>query len=272
MVRTRYSWQSKKTGGFRMLGMKRSAGLLLALVTAASLSGCGKWPPWKKSEPKAPVVVADPPPPDGGPAAGLFPTQDQQLSFMVTDRGKQPIVVQEDLLRDGERLIAAQGGATPYVTWLFNADGVWRKDPRGSTLLRYLPHTLRDVQAWKQSSDGADVWFRVARSAKGCPLPAGAHAEQCWGLTVLNRGERTEFLFATGLGPVSAEAENWTTPAASFTKQVSAIQPGKLQPAARSKQLTLAPPTTATPAPVVPVSDADFSKALAAAQPQAPGN
>jgi predicted small lipoprotein YifL len=255
-----------------MLGMKRPAAVLLALVTVTTLTGCGKWLPWNKSAATKTPAQVEAPPPEGGPAAGMFPSQDQHLAFTVTDRGKQPIGVEEDLVREGERLVAAQGGAAPYATWLLNADGVWRKDPKGTALLRYLPRTLRDTQAWKQSSDGVDVWFRIARAEKGCALPAGVQAEQCWGLTVLNRGEKTEFLFASGLGPVSADSENWKTPASSFAKKVTAAQPGKLQSAARGKLIAEAPATTATPAPVIPVSDADFVKALETAKPQASGS
>lgn len=83
--------------------------------------------------------------------------------------------------------------------WLITPEGVWRHDPRGPALLRYLPPLVGSA-AWKQVSGDAEVWFSFQRSYTCDYHP-------CWQLTVLNRLERTTYTMAPGHGILKAETQ-----------------------------------------------------------------
>lgn len=250
-----------------MRGLIRPATLMLIL--AVLLAGCEfKMPrllrferaPAPAGETTQPTEQPTPPPPVL--ADALFPAQDWRLTYAVTDLGQEPVQVVEELIRDESRLVATYNGS-PYITWVFNDEGVWRSDPKGGgALLLYLPKNLLDGDAWKQTSGDADVWFRLKESREACPgwFWAG-QPEQCWELTVLNRGERTRFAMVTGLGPTFAQAENWAAPAESFSKKATAHRAGQLSEEQRKQVLDSVKLPTTPPAPVIPVSSGEFETA-----------
>jgi hypothetical protein len=249
--------------------VRRVGSLLLALAVLLMLSGCAKWLPGRKAPEASPPASEAEKPVATVSAAALLPSKDQHLAFLVTDRGKEPVTINEELIREGDRIVAVYGGV-PYATWLLRDDGLWRQDPKGGgALLRYLPKELRDGDAWVQESAGASVWFRVTKARSACPtLPGDARPEQCWWLTVVNRGEQTELLFASGLGPIYAYDENWQDPSASFVKQAAEIGPGKLAGGARSQYIAKAPATTSQPAEAKAATAAEFQAELARLQPK----
>jgi hypothetical protein len=103
------------------------------------------------------------------------------------------------------------------VTWFITKDGVWRQDPKGTALLRYLPPVLQDNQFWKQKSGADEVWFRLKRQTP-CESFTGNTVPECWDLTVLNRQERTTFRLTAGMGVLTVQSENYAKPAESYTK------------------------------------------------------
>lgn len=211
---------------------------------------------------EAPVVVI-------ATLADMLPKQDWQVVFQITDEGKAPVTVQEDLLREPEQLVVTQDGI-PYVNWLIREDGLWRQDPRGGgALLRYLPPDLSTEEAWLQTSGGADIWFRLTPGNPLCTnLTASQRqiaAQDCWTVTVLNRGEQFTVVFAPGLGPVFAESKDWNQPAESFVKQMQRDRLGALSAEHRTDALSRVRPVTSEPARVVPVSLEAFNQAVRAA-------
>ncbi len=262
-----------------------AAALAAMLVAALALSGCSLMD-WLApgAKPKAEERAATPAPANDGsgaqgtgeagggaetakpgqpvPAASLFPAADRQVIFEVTDRGQEPYRVTEELIRDGDRVIATYNGS-PYIRWVLNDGGVWRVDPRGGgALLRYLPATLTGSETWKQTSGDAEVWFRLRETEGRCVIPGEPAPAECWELTVLNRGEMTVFRFASGIGPVEALAENWADPALSFIKKALETRPGALAEETRTTYLNHPFPAGAE-SPVVPVTAGDFEAAVA---------
>lgn len=190
------------------------------------------------------------------------------MRFLVTDRDKEPVSISEEWIHESDRLMVTYGGV-PYLTWVINDEGVWRQDPKGGgALLRYLPRELQDGETWKQASGNGEVWFHLARAQGQCRLPGGAAPDQCWALRVLNRGELTQFLLATGAGPVRAEADNWAHPADSFLKELTAVGPAVILGDDRTKLIEQFKPPTATPAPITQTTAAEFQAAVTAAQPK----
>jgi hypothetical protein len=207
--------------------MRRWMVPVLIAVAALVLGGGGYWAwqaglfPTKQAaapapESVAPVVQAPSP---AVLSRTLFPATAHVETFDLNDGTRST----EILLPDGERLVQTYNGV-PYITWFFMPDGVRRKDPKGETLLRYLPPELQDDSVWKQPVASGTVWFRLTRLS-GCQ-PAGQAPAECWQLQVLNRGELTTFTFASGLGAVGAAAENYATPAESFTKTLKQVAAG----------------------------------------------
>lgn len=238
-------------------------GMVLLLVL--TLSGCSKLAFWRKSAPQQqqqPATQA--PAASGTPAASsLFPEKDLHVDFLVRDHGAATdVAVQEELLRDRDRLVGLYGGV-PYVNWVFKPDGVWRPDPHGGeALLLYLPAQLQDGETWKQTSAKADVWFRLQHVKDTCQgFLVDIGTRDCWQLTVLNQGEKLVFHFAAGLGPVHASAENWRRPADSYVKRIKAYRPGDLGAEQRTAVLGRVKPPALQPATVSLVSEADFNKA-----------
>lgn len=244
--------------------MRRGA-LVTSLLCALIMTACAKAPeptapePPPAAAPNKPATAA--PGPDAAPGtATLFPDRLTQLRMAVHDEAlpTRERSVLEVLFRDQNRVIGVYDG-NPYVTWLINAGGVWRIDPKGGgALLRYLPPEFKDGQVWKQRSGDADIWFRFAR-AQDCQ---GANIDQslCWQLTVLNRGERTTFHFAPGRGPVSARSEHWSEPAQSFRKIMLDHAPQDISKEQHAAWVTAAEPATGAPAPVTPVTAAEFEQ------------
>lgn len=247
--------------------MRRWMIALLALAVAAVLGGGGYWA-WRSgwnplkqpeaSEPVATEPVAPAPPPTL--ARTLFPTEPQVAGYDLSDSTRST----EILLPDGQRLVQTYNGV-PYVTWFFNADGVWRKDPKGDTVLRYLPRELVDGQVWKHTVATGSVWFRLTRLS-GCQ-PAGLAPAECWQVQVLNRGELTTFTFATGMGPAAAAADNYVKPADSFTKTLKSFGTVTVTPEQRTAVLAggLSLEKLAG-APVQSATAADFEAALSEAR------
>jgi hypothetical protein len=197
--------------------------LCLSLVLLLALTGCARFLPGRASKP-APAPEAPAPPPEPVvQAADLFPAADAHVVYSLTDQGKAPVTVEEDWVRDGDRLLMAAGGVT-YAVWYIRSDGVWRADPKGSgRLLRYLPATLKAGLAWRHQVAGREVFFRLSEAAGSCQ-----EAGPCWKLEVANAGEATTFIFAGNRGPVRAEAINQTRPADSFVKSVTRTGPAQL--------------------------------------------
>jgi len=234
------------------------------LLSALLLTACSL----KKPPPvAAPEPAPAPPPVPAVPATILYPDKDVRLTFDVLDRGApRPTPITEQLLREPDRIVATYNG-TPYVTWVTNANGIWRQDPKGPALLRYLPAQMRDGDAWKQVSGNSEVWFRLRQEAGPCG--AVSQPEQCWVLAVVNRSEYTEFHFAGGLGPVRVSDENWATPADSFEKSITSQQPVTLAATDRKQLLDRAPVPTGAAAAVSATTAAEFEANLKAAQAQA---
>lgn len=105
--------------------------------------------------------------PEATEAVALLPAADTLLTYDIRDRGTpDSSTVQEYLLRDGDRAIAVANGHA-YAVWQIRPDGLWRADPRNpGTLLRYLPAQLSDGLYWRQRSDDADIWFRLAAATQ----------------------------------------------------------------------------------------------------------
>jgi len=240
--------------------MRRRIALMLA--TLILLAGCnaGKSEPPKSDPPPATTPVEQPAPtqqepePEGDPASlSLLPVPERPYMYGLTDGTN----ANEWYIREGERLVGAYNGK-PYVTWFVLPQGIYRIDPKGKTLLRYLPRELKDGLAWKQQSGDAEVWFSL-RSVD-METVTGTPASH-WELTVLNRGERTLFRFLPGEGITFVNAENLAKPADSFVKS----HVFGSQPVTVPKEEMLAAAAT-RPAgelpPVTEVSAAEYEEAL----------
>ena len=219
------------------------------------------------SRPAAPPPVVSPPaeaPPEppkpvdapsgaaGVTAAGnLLPSDGTWLQYHLSDETQSL----EYYVRDGNRVLGSYNGK-PYVTWFVTPEGVWRKDPQGPALLRYLPPELKDGLVWRQQSGSDYVWFRLRESGK-CAV------RNCWELTVLNRMERTTLLFAQGQGVERARSDNMVNPAASYDKLQTQIN--QKPEAAPIRQALLAGgdrlPEGSLPK-VAEASDSDFAVAM----------
>ncbi|HYG58878.1 MAG TPA: hypothetical protein VD902_12540, partial [Symbiobacteriaceae bacterium] len=112
----------------------------------------------------------------------------------------------------------------------------------------------------------ADVWFRLQTANFTCQhWQLRIANRECWELTVLNRGERSDFFFLEGTGPVKAQVTNWAKPQASFVKQAQAVETALPAGAERAAYL---PGGLASPPPEAPftvVTFSDFDQALVAA-------
>ncbi|MFZ5816367.1 MAG: hypothetical protein ACOY93_13890 [Bacillota bacterium] len=247
--------------------MFRRHPLWIGLLCAALLAGCSL-PFWKAKEPEPPAPSPPPlelPAPD--PFLVLLPQQDLHLLMEVQDHGAQPVQIAEEWLREeAEQALIATYAGVPYVRWEWNAEGLWRLDPRGGgVMLRYLPPTLTDGAVWKQQSGAETVWFHLARRAEPCPLPGGESAD-CWNLTVLNRRELLTFTFARGIGPVAAVAENFANRSDSFTKKLIQKGPSQLSPEQRAGLLAQLKSPGRPAAPVQTATLEEFQAARAAVQ------
>lgn len=179
-----------------------------ALILVLLLTACGRGQgqpndPEPKPEPipapaPAPTPAPQEPAAEPAPASLLLPREGVYTFYLTEGFGGQSRPVEEEWVREGNRLHATQGGGRPYVTWLLEPDGVWRADPQNpKVLLRYLPPELQDGMAWRQQSGSDWVYFR---------LRTAPTSNQEWVLTVINRGERTDWRFSNGAHQVAAEA------------------------------------------------------------------
>ncbi|HEY3363694.1 MAG TPA: hypothetical protein VGK74_01405 [Symbiobacteriaceae bacterium] len=245
--------------------MTRFARVMTLVALSLLIGGCQLPPlPWTKSQPAPAPALPAAPVVETVRAETLFPSADWHATYGVQDQGKAEMKVEEDWLRDGQRLVATQNGV-PYVTWEFRPDGVWRADPKGfGALLRYLPTLLENDVAWKQESAGREVWFALNEEKAACDTWKSTFpVNQCWQLQVLNRGELTTFLFGRGVGPLRADAVNYARPAESFVKTLRAQKLGTtLVPENRKAVLDKAGGSGAQPAPVRPVTPTEFQQAM----------
>lgn len=197
-----------------MVWLRRVLALLLLFLLVA---GCSSKEPDGSPKPAPegsitdPQTPANPPtdsqrlPPDGRPdgpvvqptnprrvyqhfpggVKAFFPDGDATFTWSIVSAQAAPqYEVIEQWVHDGDRIVVARDGR-PIWTWLVAADGVWAPDPKNpNVLLQYLPPNPRSGMAWRQQSGDAFVYFR---------LQAGPNEEAQ--LTVLNRGERTDYWF-----------------------------------------------------------------------------
>lgn len=246
--------------------MHRSIRLGLVVLCALAIAGCGGITRLLTRSDPAPAAAAKdnlppPPPPPPPPvlARSLFPEADRAAEYGFVD-GTQSA---EFMIPDGDRLVQTYNG-TVYITWFFTEQGVLRSDPKApgqGVLLRFLPATLADGQVWWQPSRGEKVWFHLTR-LPSCVVPGQSPAE-CWRLQVLNRGDLTAFVFASGLGVVGAVSENTLQPKESFGKSLITHQtaqiPEKEKAAFLARGAKLA---DGTPAAVEAATEADLSAVL----------
>ena len=201
----------------------------LLLVLALLLTGCSRPPAAQSPATTPPVTEAPAPtaPAASGVSAELVLPRDND-AYIYNLSGNS--LVDEAYVRDGERLIGSYEGKV-YVTWFITPEGVYRQDPKGKVLLRYLPPILpEDEVAWKQSSGGEEVWFSL-RPVGECAGHDQTRKSACWSLIMLNRGERVSYLLGQGQGIVQAESANFVKPADSYTKSVASA--GQTPPPAR---------------------------------------
>jgi hypothetical protein len=238
------------------------------LMTLLLLTACAKHTAPPESHP-APTPPAPQQAKQPGPAtpqsATLFPEQDLVVQFSLQDHdAQQPILLQEQLLHEGDRVVAVQDGK-PYTTWLIQPNGIWRTDPHGGgNLLQYLPAVLIDNLTWKQTSGNADVWFHLQHQEPPTCSPYTKLPQGCWKLTVLNRDETTAFIFSAGHGPVRVQTDVWARPSASFSKTLQDEGAGRPDPAQRTAFLNAAPPL-ATRKELPETATADQFQAMAVA-------
>ncbi len=253
---------------------------LVLLAGCARGSGSGPVQPPTGDGVQAPApepVAVRPPEPAGAdlrpapqdpPSAGLLPKPETPYAYHLSDG----TAAEEYYVRDGGRLIGAYNGKT-YVTWFITDQGVWRRDPKGPGLLRYLPPEPKDQLAWKQRSGDADVWF-LLREKLACQHGQGPDLERCWELTVLNRLERTTYELAPGnalppnfivetQGINRVRSDNLLKPAESYTKERNQAQPMEVPPREQLLQEGATWPEGPAPA-VMAVTPAEFAAADAA--------
>lgn len=210
------------------------------------------------------VEPAPAPPPVTAERAGgsLLPPADRFIFY----QGRHAGPVEEFYVRDGDRLIGGPIGGESAVTWFITEQGVWRADPKGGGLLRYLPPTLRENLAWKQQSGADEVWFHL-QERSDCAALYGIQSE-CWQLTVLNRLEREIALFAAGEGAVHRWTENLARPEQSDTLYRDVREPSARPP--REQVLARGARLPEGPLPAVTeVSPAEFGQAVTAMLRQA---
>lgn len=227
------------------------------LAAALALTACSQPAPAKDSPVTAPVTPngnyrppTEPAAPGTDRSADLLPASSLRVQYQIRERSaRETAQVREILLREEDRLIAAAEGKV-YAVWLIRPDGVWRKDPKGPALLRYLPARLEHGLTWKQTSGEAEVWFQLNRE------------DTIWAVTVLNRGERTTIRFAAGQGPIGAAAENHAKPSASFAKLMESSNAYSPSPQEQRDLLAQAPAGAQEKlAEVVPAAPAEFARA-----------
>lgn len=236
--------------------------LLSLIMTVILIMGCTRQAPSPVlPDPPPPSAVPEPAPPapsqpePGVSARSLFPEVDLRYQFYVDEAGGAQRPVTEELLVEPGRAVAVYNGA-PYAEWRFRHDGVWREDPETGVLLRYLPPELKSGMAWKQQNGGGTAWFYLER---GQDKPFG-FAGPAWLLTKLEGGGRITFTFMPGYGVVSAGALSWRDPEAGFAKYLRTFPPEKLgEYPERSRAPAFG--TEGTPAPVEPVTVAEFEQA-----------
>lgn len=192
---------------------------LLACLLVLVLTGCSvadlplgrelesEEPARSQSPPEAPDLTGptgpeeDEPPSLDPAAVRLLPQSGARLVFHSGDGS-----VHESYLRDGDRLVAAVDGEV-RATWFITPDGIWRRDPLGTELLRYLPPEPRDGMAWVQGDSDDPVWFLLQKRSE-CGVLHNSHIPTCWDLTVLNRLTRTVYRFAEHAGILLLETED----------------------------------------------------------------
>ncbi|HYF79213.1 MAG TPA: hypothetical protein VD973_18965 [Symbiobacteriaceae bacterium] len=252
--------------------MRKLLALLLAM-TFALAAGCSKQadptppvtvPPTDTTAPQEPAP-ASPPAASGPRAADYLPKPGAAYFYVLSDGSTST----EYFYSDGDRLIGSYNGK-PYVTWFTTEDGVWRPDPQGPGLLRYLPPVLQSSLAWKQTSGNDEVFFLL--EDKGSCRTAQDYNRQvpCWELSVLNRQELTVLQFAPEVGVIYAQSTNYKTPSDSYIKRLEPASPPPEAPPAREQMLKGAAPLPTGPRQAVTaITPANFHAAVKALRSRA---
>ncbi|MDF2628804.1 MAG: hypothetical protein K0R39_2635 [Symbiobacteriaceae bacterium] len=238
---------------------------LLLIATFALAAGCSKKAPAPPLVPPAETTApVDPPPADPSPAgpraADYLPKPGSPYFYHLNDGTTST----EYFFSDGERLIGSYNGKA-YLTWFSTEDGVWRPDPQGSALLRYLPPVLQHALAWKQKSGNDEVFFLL--EDKGLcrtdrdyyrPVP-------CWELSVLNRQEVTVLHFSPEIGVIYAQSVNYKVPSDSYIKRIGLVGEPVAAPPVREQMLKDGATLPSGPLPAVTsISPVDFHAAVKA--------
>lgn len=243
----------------------------LALMGALLLAGCAKPAATTEKEPPsqggspaqvepqgAPGGIHSAPVKPGAAAATLFPAEDREYTYFLTEKEDHSEVT-EHLLREGDRLVGVQGEKV-YLTWHLNDQGVWRNDPKNpAVLLRYLPPTLTE-SAWQQTSGDAQILFRLMSDKEGCYPRQGEGHLACWQLTMVNRGEQLTLWFLEGMGPVRAENQGWARSADYFDKGRNEVRPSELDATRRQQWLAGADKAPGDLPAVVELNPQEFTR------------
>lgn len=248
--------------------------LALLLIAAFALAaGCSKTaapppqvavPPTDTSAPQE-QTPSSPQPAAGPRAADYLPKPGSPYFYTLSDGTTST----EYFFSDGDRLIGSYNGKA-YVTWFATKEGVWRPDPQGPGLLRYLPPVLQDSMAWKQTSGDAEVFFLLEDQGSCRTAVDYNRPIPCWELNVLNRQALTVLHFAPEVGVIFAQSIDYKTPADSYIKRVALASPSVEAPPVREQMLKDAAPLPKGPLPAVtPISPADFQAALKAVRAKA---
>jgi len=183
----------------------------------------------------------------GVPASVLFPPDKTWWAYSLD----QESPTTELYIRDANRVISSA------ATWFLTDRGVWRQNPDGNGLLRYLPPVLQHDLAWKQG----DAWFRLR-----CTNP-----NDSWELVVLNGSQRTLISFQRGRALGLEWVVDLAQPDQSYRKSAanlpddlpdtSSTRAGLLAEGARLPEGKLPKVTQVTPAQFVAAMKAQAKKA-----------
>ncbi len=246
--------------------------LALLMVGAVLLMGCskpsaptdaqGEGTQQPATQP-SPTIPPAPEQPSKGSSAKLFPTEDKEFQFFVREH-EQNSQVTEHLLRDGDRAVGVYNGKV-YATWHLTDTGVWRQDSKNpQVMLRFLPPSLNDGDAWSQQSGEATVLFRLSEEngAEGrCGRVVDEEGLACWKVTVVNRGEALSLWFLEGVGPVYAENQGWAKSSSSFWKYRNGVRTAAVDPTTRSEWLGAAQASVTGEMPAVtPLTAGEYTK------------
>lgn len=210
---------------------RRWLGLLLIGLL---LAGCGNLSLWPKKQ--APPQTTAPTPAKEIPTVNervLLPSGPVEWDVVFND-GTPP--QKEGALPAQDSLVGTQGG-TAYVTWHLRSDGIYRRDAKSGSFLRYLPADLSDGLAWTQKTGDDQHWFLVTACVTG----------DCWELQVLSRNLVQRFTWAPGKWITTAEFQDLENPQNSFQKVLrGGPTPSKQTATPEAWEEGKAPPVVAT--------------------------